>query len=91
MRLCVGIYPQEGEGQNLTIDTITADQPVLALAQMENWRSMMETLHLSGFNLRRVTGTITGTNLFVFTTRNNVQGVLQITGFTENPRGVKVR
>jgi hypothetical protein len=91
MRLCVGLYPQRENETELTFDSITDDQVRMLLADAEKWRTTMETSKLSNFDLRLATGRISGTNVFLFITRNDVQGVLQITGFSENPRGVKIR
>jgi serine/threonine protein kinase len=92
LRLCVGIYPQNADESKLTFDTITADHVRASLADMENWRTTEEATHaIPGVSLRNATGFIVGTNLHLFTTRNDVQGVLQITDVGENPRFVKVR
>ena len=91
MRLCAGFYPQENDRLALTVESITAEQLQLALESMENWRSTMETVPIPGFDLRRATSSISGTNLYLFITRNDVQGVLQITGSTESPRAVTIR
>jgi serine/threonine-protein kinase len=91
MRLCVGLYPQNPGETNLTFDVVTVDQLQTLLANAEKWRSTMESGHLSGIDLRLATGKITGTNVYLFITRNDVQGVLQITSFTENPRTIKIR
>ncbi|HXI68763.1 MAG TPA: DUF4019 domain-containing protein [Verrucomicrobiae bacterium] len=88
MRLCVGLYPQHEGETNLSFDTITGDQVRTVLSNAEHWRSNMKP-PMPSFDLWRATGNITGTNLYLFITRNDVQGVLQITGFTE--RAVQLR
>ena len=91
LRECVGIFPQEGDESKLTFDTITADEVRQSLADMENWRSTNEIASIPGMDLRKATDTLSGTNLYLFITRNDVEGVLQITGFTENPSAVMIR
>lgn len=90
MRLCVGLYPQANQPEP-TVDSLGAEEIQLAMANLENWRSTIETVRIPGFDLRRATGSISGRNLYLFITRNDVRGVLQITGFTENPPAVKIR
>jgi hypothetical protein len=88
MRLYVGLYPQHEGETELTFAAITGDQVRAVLSNAENWRSNMKPL-MPGLDLWRATGNITGTNVYLFVTRNDVQGVLQITDV--NPRGVKLR
>jgi hypothetical protein len=91
LRLCVGINPPAGEIQNMNLDQLTPEKLQVVLDEMENWRANMETVRIAGLDLRRATGNISGSNLYLFITRNDIKGVLQITGVTENPRGVKIR
>jgi hypothetical protein len=72
-------------------DQLTPEKLQVVLDEMENWRANMETVRIAGLDLRRATGNISGSNLYLFITRNDIKGVLQITGVTENPRGVKIR
>jgi serine/threonine protein kinase len=88
MRLCVGLYPQHEGETNLTFAGITGDQVRTLLSNADNWRSNMKP-PMPGLDLWRATGNITGTNVYLFITRNDVQGVLQITDV--NPRAVKIR
>jgi hypothetical protein len=90
LRVCVGIYPPAGEDQNMNLDQLTPEKLQVVLDEMENWRANMETARITGLDLRRANGNISGSNLYLFITRNDKKGVLQITGVTENPHGVKI-
>jgi hypothetical protein len=86
MRLCVSSNPTQPED----FDNLTAEHLEKLAAHMENWRENMEAASIPGMGMdfRRATTSVTKNGLYVFITRNDVKGALQI---ADDPRGVKVR
>jgi serine/threonine protein kinase/signal peptidase I len=93
MRLCVGVFPQAGATNDLTLDNLTVEQLQQALAAMENWRADMEAASVPGlgFDLRRATSNIAGSNLYLFITRDGVKGALQISLKGHSPAALRYR
>jgi serine/threonine protein kinase/signal peptidase I len=91
MQMLAEIFPQKKVGGKLTFESITADQVRQTLADMEPWRLSQETVHIPGVDLRTATQAVSGTNLFLFITRDDEQGILQITGVSENSGMIKIR
>jgi serine/threonine protein kinase len=86
MRLCVSISAATNEPP-LTFDGITADQAQKMAVSNEQWRfSQNDPLRNI---LQRPVLRIVDTNLYLFTTRNDVRGVLQVAGVDSS--GVKIR
>ena len=90
MRLCVGISPQAGDAPAATLDTVAADDVAQSLAHTDAWRTTMQSAGV-GVGLQQPGTSISGTNLYLFITRNGMRGALQITGVSNNPPSVAIR
>jgi hypothetical protein len=95
MRLWLEEVPQNTNRQPLNIDDISAEEFDQLLADWNRFQATMEQTGVFGgrfgFDLRKVEPVLRGRDMYVFITRDGTQGVLQITGVTDNPRGVKIR
>ncbi len=84
MRACYSCTPvKPGDFESLTADLLEQ-----ALEQMKNWRENMEASPTSGLTFRNTTPSITKDSLYIFITREDVKGALQI---YDEPLGLKVR
>jgi hypothetical protein len=93
MRYIAGIYPQNGD-RAMSIDDISAEEFSGLLAKGQYFQTTMEKSGMFGgyrFDLSKVEPVLRGTNVYLFITRDGAQGMLQISGVTENPPGVKLR
>jgi hypothetical protein len=93
MRYIAGIYPQKGD-RGISIDDINAEEFSGLLAKGQYFQTMLEKSGMFGgyrFDLSKVEPVLRGTNVYLFITRDGAQGILQISGVTENPPGVKIR
>jgi tRNA A-37 threonylcarbamoyl transferase component Bud32 len=89
MHLCTGFYPQAGSPPAPPLDALTGDDLLKALQRFESWRADRESKG-QGFGLRSRIAHVTGTNLYFFTTRNNISGVLQIAAVTATPPAITI-
>jgi hypothetical protein len=93
MRYIAGIYPQNGD-KAINIDDINAEEFSGLLAKGQYFQTMLEKSGMFGgyrFDLSKVEPVLRGTNVYLFITRDGAQGMLQISGVSENPPGVKIR
>jgi hypothetical protein len=89
MRLCVSSSPPIA---GRSVDTITSDEIRQILAKVKEWRTGMETVEPSGtLNLRNPASHIVENSLYVFTTRDGIDGALEIVGQSDNPRSITLR
>ena len=91
MHLCASLSPSDKDDLNATLDTIKTDELGGALAELETWRTTIENVGTPSFNLREPLTSVSGKNLYLFSTWNDVRGVLQITDLTENPTRITIR
>ena len=95
MRLWLQLSPQNTNRQPLNIDEISAEEFDQLLADWNRLQATMERTGVFGgrfgFDLRKVEPVLRGRDVYVFITRDGTQGVLQIAGVTDNPRGAKIR
>jgi len=93
MRYIAGLYPQKGD-KAISIDDINAEEFSELLAKGQYFQTTLEKTGMFGgyrFDLSKVEPVLRGTNVYLFITRDGAQGLLQISGVTENPSGVKIR
>jgi Protein kinase domain/Biopolymer transport protein ExbD/TolR len=88
MRQCAVITPGLPGNKPLALDDLTAEQLEQLLAHGEEWLKTMTASPISGLEFRNATSAVTKDGLYVFITRDDVKGALQI---ADDPSGVKIR
>lgn len=88
MQLCVRFQPPSGDAVNL--ETFTADELQALLGDSGGWHAQ-SAVNIPASDLNSALSIISGTDLYLFVTRDHVSGVLQIVEPSENPKGVKIR
>ncbi|MDD5349575.1 MAG: protein kinase [Chthoniobacteraceae bacterium] len=91
MQLCIRFQPPSGDAVNL--ETFTADELQALLGGSEGFQGWhaQSAVNIPASDLNSALSIISGTDLYLFVTRDHVSGVLQIVGSSENLQGVKIR